>query len=452
MAPVAQGRVMTADAQTHGPLGKKVVRAFQKHLHEPVVDIREFAKMKKETDRLFDSLATAEHLKDLEPVHAAYVLMLNRISLLIEILSQLPALAPLVKIVSEAEETYLPDGPPMSPLTHSYFGMWSYFDAAIGPHRETFGTCLVDAGRLLGMNSESLRLLQTMQDSRMGLYVHEGSEGPRQILRELVTSERKSYLVPAGYIGRPGEIWLARTLPPPSSAFEHGLVFITPYVMRKEGEREWQAFLKRILPTIRASDSRAAYGELMKWGLSLHYWNEFIFEAYCGHEEEVVYLTGLPDVPTSRPHNEANPARLPARVGEKRHRFTLNSHSDARFTRCPLCEKPTKLRKLVLAIDIAPDQLLAQGLTCRYCPRDDLIIVHQDVLEAQLAAGIGQQKPALLGHAYQVVGTFETPAWREGLRRRKTSLEQLLTALHPFREVLKVEPARWGWYPADKPG
>jgi hypothetical protein len=127
------------------------------------------------------------------------------------------------------------------------------------------------------------------------------------VLRELVTGEKKPFVVPAGYVGKQGEVWLARALPPPSPAFSHGVVFTTPYVMRGYGEREWQAFLMRTFPKVQSSDELSAYASLMKWGLSTYAWPEYIFQAYAGHVPEAVYLTGLPDIMVSRPHGQAPP-------------------------------------------------------------------------------------------------------------------------------------------------
>ena len=42
---------------------------------------------------------------------------------------------------------------------------------------------------------------------------------------------------------------------------------------------------------------------LMKQGLSDNYWNETIFQAYVNHKPDVIYLKGLPDVSSSRPHH-----------------------------------------------------------------------------------------------------------------------------------------------------
>lgn len=299
---------MAEQLSAHGPLGRKLVRSLQKHRRARVVDLRAFAAAKQTSQRLVDSLGGDERFRGLEPAHAVYVYMQHHVSLLLEVLSQLPALDPLVQVISRAEDEYMPGGPPMSPLTLSYFGMWSYFDAAVGDPPETLGTCLLDAGALLEADPEFRRLLQLLQDSRMGLFVHVEARGAVQVLRELVTGEQRPYLVPAGYIGRPGEVWLARALPPPAPGFAEGVVFTTPYVMRRYGEREWRAFLKRTLARIQAPDEPSAYAALMKWGLSPFYWHEFIFQAYAGHALEVVYLTGLPDVRASRPHGQEHPA------------------------------------------------------------------------------------------------------------------------------------------------
>jgi hypothetical protein len=41
----------------------------------------------------------------------------------------------------------------------------------------------------------------------------------------------------------------------------------------------------------------------MKQGLSDNYWNKTIFQAYVNHKPDVIYLLGLPDVSSFRPHH-----------------------------------------------------------------------------------------------------------------------------------------------------
>jgi hypothetical protein len=136
---------------------------------------------------------------------------------------------------------------------------------------------------------------------------------------------------------------------------------------------------------------------------------------------------------------------------EPRYTFTLNPYRDARFTRCPICDQPTKLRKFVFVIHVDPMTILALGLTCRFCPTDALIICHQDELEAQLAIAFQRQQLPGIGNPYLVLGTLDREPWRLGLKDPESApkVADLPDVMHDFVKVIKVEPARWGWYPDD---
>ena len=67
----------------------------------------------------------------------------------------------------KADDDYMPSGPPMSPLTKSFFTCWAFFDACVGLAEETFGTTAMAVGSALGMHSELVRVIGLMQDSRM---------------------------------------------------------------------------------------------------------------------------------------------------------------------------------------------------------------------------------------------------------------------------------------------
>ena len=43
----------------------------------------------------------------------------------------------------------------------------------------------------------------------------------------------------------------------------------------------------------------------MKYGPDPNHWNEYIFCAYSGHKDEVIFLTGIPDIRESLPHASA---------------------------------------------------------------------------------------------------------------------------------------------------
>ena len=51
----------------------------------------------------------------------------------------------------------LPAGPPMSPLTGSYFWMWAIYDLRIGKSTDTIAYCQIALNEFLQMNPPSTR-------------------------------------------------------------------------------------------------------------------------------------------------------------------------------------------------------------------------------------------------------------------------------------------------------
>jgi hypothetical protein len=257
---------------------------------------------------------TPHRFQDCHPNHRAYLAAQNLVSYLAEELSALPEMREYADIVGQAEDEYRADGPPFSPLTKSYFTTWAFFDVPLGRDRETIGTCLLDIGPELGISPDYLAVIRLMQQSRMGIYEHQGVTEGRVRLRELVSKQSYTCLVPAGYLGQASELWYVRILPPPSADSVDSIVLTTPYRLIAPGKRAWTDFLNRTMARIGSSAGRPTVTEtspvsrypalevLMKYGPDRNYWHEFIFQAYFGHQHNVIFLTGLPDVPESLPH------------------------------------------------------------------------------------------------------------------------------------------------------
>lgn len=128
----------------------------------------------------------------------------------------------------------------------------------------------------------------------------------------------------------------------------------------------------------------------------------------------------------------------------RRHQFFLNPYSDVRFTTCPKCSGKTRLRKLPLVIHVEPLHFIVLNKTCRYCPFCDLVIAHQDELEAQLAALFVQRDPDAIGNDYLVLGTVDRSVWRRGAKE-PFALQDAVAQVHEFKKVLQFELApRWG--------
>ena len=203
----------------------------------------------------------------------------------------------------------MPAGPPMSPLTVSYFTMWALFDVRFGSSRETMGSCILRIAPEFDCPSWLIDTVERMQRSRMGFYVHCGSEDDGVLLREIGTQEVVSCAVTVGYAGCEGQIWFVRMLPPPHPLCPRHIVFNTPYVIRDYPERAYIDYLKRELARMKVTKKPPrtddAHRHLMKYGPDPNHWNEFIFSAYSGHRHEAIFLTGIPDIRESLPHASA---------------------------------------------------------------------------------------------------------------------------------------------------
>src|SRR6516225_5105073 len=119
-----------------------------------------------------------------DPVHAAYIFVHHITSVFSENVSRLPEMREYAKEIGTAADEYMPSGPPMSPLTTSYFSCWAYFDHQIAKSTDTLAGCLIEANDTICMNPHQLDALRQMSRSRMGIYEHRRMEGKHVQLRE----------------------------------------------------------------------------------------------------------------------------------------------------------------------------------------------------------------------------------------------------------------------------
>src|SRR5262245_37979847 len=219
----------------------------------------------------------------MDPVHAAYAFVQHITSYFSEGVSQLPEMKKFAKLVAKAEDEYLPSGPPMSPLTTSFFTTWAFYDLRFDG-TDTLALCLIEANDVTCMNPDQLDALKKMADSRMGIYEHVGMDGPHVRLRELVTNAEFTCHSASGYRGKSRELWYVRLLPPllPDLA-RYSIVFTTPYILMANRD-DWLQFLRRALSG--SGDERESLHRLLKDGPEPNYWNEFVFKAYHHHQSD----------------------------------------------------------------------------------------------------------------------------------------------------------------------
>jgi hypothetical protein len=130
-----------------------------------------------------------------------------------------------------------------------------------------------------------------------------------------------------------------------------------------------------------------------------------------------------------------------------RYTFFLNPYTDARFSKCPKCEGKTSQKKLPLVIHIDDGGMMVLNKTCRYCPACDLLIVHKDEIEAQMAYRSQRAAPEVVGSDYLVIGTVERADWRRGTEGAIMP-QDMIEVLHDFKDVVQFKSVG-GWGPKD---
>lgn len=249
-----------------------------------------------------DMPSIEKFIKDgLDPVHAAYAFVQHLTSYFAEAVSQLPEMKKYAKIVAQAEDEYLPSGPPMSPLTASFFTTWALYDLRFDG-TETLASCLIDANDIVGLSPDQLDALKRMADSRMGIYEHVGTDGPHVRLRELMTDVEHTCHNASGYRGRPGELWYVRLLPPLlADPAPYWVAFTTPYILIAS-KADWLQFLKRGISQSGIGTATNSLHRFLKHGPQPGYWSEFVCKSYHHHQSDAIFLAGIPDMKGTLPH------------------------------------------------------------------------------------------------------------------------------------------------------
>ncbi len=138
-----------------------------------------------------------------------------------------------------------------------------------------------------------------------------------------------------------------------------------------------------------------------------------------------------------------------SRLGElpPRYSFVLNGYEREKFTRCPRCTAPTRIRKLPLLIHVEhPDgpRLTILGKTCRLCPVCEVLVAHAaEISNILVEAGLVESATP----EYVVLGTVDRRVWRAGMARSVT-IEAIRAATADFKQYLRVDIEPRQWVPA----
>jgi len=296
-----------------GPISKKIIVGLKKTKNKRIINFQELKAAKTHADNLEQTIISENELSKYDPLHAVYIYTQNKVSVLVEQLCDFSGLSKLTNILDQADETYMPSFPPQSPVTQSYFTCWAFFDVFVGIKKESFGSIIIDVLKNTKSDPGLIKMVDCMQNSRMGIFIHKGHMDRFVLLEELITGEEHKVIVPSGYDGKRGEIWYARVMhePFPELNYGYSVVFTTPYILINLDDKigsfakreDWEAFFDRNLKASRGKDRIEEYKTFMKFGKNKYYWNEYIMDGYVNYQSDMIMLAGFPDVPLSMPHS-----------------------------------------------------------------------------------------------------------------------------------------------------
>ena len=291
-----------------GSVADKIAKKVASQIRAKVIDLADYRAGR---ERALEAGPDGSRFKQLveegyDPAFAFYTAGMSLVALFAQAISSLPEGRAYGKAVAKAEDDYVPEGPPISPLTASHFNQWAFFDLQFGSSKETIGTCILTVAEATGMPAWMADVVRPMQRSRMGFYLHVGLEGKFVLLKDIVSQEVKRCHSAAGYLGKIGQIWYVRLMPPPSPLVSYHVATTTPYVVIDGTEQKWLDYFTRELarmPDI-GRNMPADTDYLLKYGRTSNHWNEYVFLAYVNHQKDAVFLAGIPDILESLPQRD----------------------------------------------------------------------------------------------------------------------------------------------------
>ncbi|MCX6879150.1 MAG: hypothetical protein NTW21_35890 [Verrucomicrobia bacterium] len=162
---------------------------------QKILPLETLAQTKREMDKNVAALATPEELMEggRDPVFALYASVQQMLSFCTELLVEMPELRVFRQRLEKLDDDYMPGYPPMSPITGSYFAMWTQCDLRVGDGPETMASIFAGIGNIFGLEADYLALINILANSRMGIYEHCGLKNGTITLRELVTDCERRY-------------------------------------------------------------------------------------------------------------------------------------------------------------------------------------------------------------------------------------------------------------------
>ena len=148
-----------------GKIARALRKDFLKGKASKVVNLELLRKGRKEVNAIMKDVATHSPKDDeTDPLAKLYVDTTNFLGGLLEAtIMMLPHFEGMAKKMERLRDDYMPDYPPMSPLTKSYYNHWELYDMRFGKDKETIARIFLDIGDILEIDDWMASLEGSLQ-------------------------------------------------------------------------------------------------------------------------------------------------------------------------------------------------------------------------------------------------------------------------------------------------
>lgn len=279
-----------------------------------VIDLQDRRSLRAQSDRLHAFLKVQEDAElpaEFEGYTQANRLLFNTIWEM----RNFPELKELARCIASARQFYRPDDQARSRVSESMFHNWAQYDLNLGNPDASLAQLALHVLEQMDIAPERMAACRQLARSRLGVYEVcvriRDRDCERLTVRELITGHTYSALDLSGAAPGPGQLWLARLLPPTPSAPRHWVSFMSSYAVRYWDREAWDLSFARqrkrhspaartaleghALHTLHAQTLKRGSRQLRGPLASRNLWLDFAHFWGNVHPRSWVELQGVPD-------------------------------------------------------------------------------------------------------------------------------------------------------------
>lgn len=284
-------------------ISKKIIHKFKNHKSlDKMINLSEAEKAVDALSEVESSWARISKRPELDPSFKVYVQMQNMLSIFSEEISVLDDFVAYYDMLGKLDDEFMPSYPPMSPVTDSYFSYFLLCDFRFGKEKETMGSIFKDIAAAFEFDDLMIKAIENLNQSTVKFYKHIKVENGLVELEDLLTNDRKRCVSPSNYVGKPNQIWFVRLVPNLYNMYDYQVVLNTPYVILEQDEEDWIKYFERQGIEKNDPEMDAKISNIMKHNKDPKFWLDYIMDAFVNYESNCIYLTGIPDIKGSKPH------------------------------------------------------------------------------------------------------------------------------------------------------